>query len=575
MTKKITAEDIESFFVNRHKKLVDSIKKEPIQTKTYNASTLIEASKLEISRVMKSIRLPNHPKPFFVGVIIKDNQDFKVSAVHGAVCQKHEGRDRSVVVDVKVGSKKHSDFTQEGIWNQRAEAPDLIPLTDDLNPIRCAIWIKAEEEYRKVSAAYYDKQSSEMVGEQTVPKGTGNWTSSPIVKTPLITKRVSHDKTKTIKIASDLSSYLHAHGDIIDSEVQIDSSTLVSIYCNSDGSEIVDATSSVVVWGTMRIKNKKGIKDDMREFVWSGKTLNDIPSLEFMIEEIEHRIAAIKLSQKSFPIKRYCGPTLMSGLATGTFFHEVVGHRLESGRLLSIDQSSGLREHGDDNGKVVSDLITFYDDPTIKESYGLGLVGHFGYDEEGVKSKRVTMLKGGVVEELLSSRTSHTKGNHKSSGHARSDGYGRPTARMGVSVVEASNKDDEKTWEQLKRGLIDASKKAGLEYGMIIIDSPHGEATCDRSDIQAFRGETTIMMALHIDGRLEMLQPLDFAGTPLTALKSILAVGPIQSVENHGCGAESGWLKVSTISCPLLLDNIELQLKEEDVIPDLILPKPR
>ena len=82
------------------------------------------------------------------------------------------------------------------------------------------------------------------------------------------------------------------------------------------------------------------------------------------------------------------------------------------------------------------------------------------------------------------------------------------------------------------------------------------------------------MMALYLDGSVEILQPLDFAGTPLTALKSILAVGAIQSVENHGCGAESGWLKVSTIACPLLLSSIELQLKEEDVIPDMILLNP-
>lgn len=576
MAKKITAEDIESFFVHKHEKLISSLKKEPIQTKTYNADALIEASKLEIDRVMKGIRLPGHPKPFYMSVIIKDSQELKISAVYGTICQKHEGRDRSATVDIKVGSKKLSDFTQEAIWNQRAEDVNGLSLTDDVEPIRYSIWTKAEEEYRKVSAAYYNKQSSEMIGEHTVPKGMGVWTASPVIKTPRAIRRVMHDKTKAIKLASDLSAFLHSHPDVIDNGLEIEARTLVTTYCNSDGSEIVDTTSNISVWGTMRIKNKKGVKDDTREFYWAGQTLNDIPSLEFMIEELEHRIAAVRLAKKSLSsVKRYAGPTLMAGMATGTFFHEVVGHRLESGRLLSIDQSSGLREHGDDNGKVVSDLITFYDNPSIKEYMGLGLVGHFNYDEEGVKARKVTMLKEGLVGELLSSRTSHVKGPHKSSGHARSDGLGKPTARMGVSVVTASSPDIEKTWDELKTGLIKATKEAGLEFGVIIIDSPHGEATCDRSDIQAFRGETTIMLALFPDGRLEVLQPLDFAGTPLTALKSILAVGSVQSVENHGCGAESGWLKVSTVSCPLLLSSIELQLKEEEVIPDFILPRPK
>ena len=66
------------------------------------------------------------------------------------------------------------------------------------------------------------------------------------------------------------------------------------------------------------------------------------------------------------------------------------------------------------------------------------------------------------------------------------------------------------------------------------------------------------------DGREELVSGVDFVGTPLNALRHIIAVGRRRVLDNSFCGAESGWLPVSTISPAILIAHLELQAKEDN-----------
>ena len=52
-------------------------------------------------------------------------------------------------------------------------------------------------------------------------------------------------------------------------------------------------------------------------------------------------------------------------------------------------------------------------------------------------------------------------------------------------------------------------------------------------------------------------------GTPLNAIRNIIGAGAQQEVDNGYCGAESGYIPVSTISPALVLSELELQSKPE------------
>jgi hypothetical protein len=67
---------------------------------------------------------------------------------------------------------------------------------------------------------------------------------------------------------------------------------------------------------------------------------------------------------------------------------------------------------------------------------------------------------------------------------------------------------------------------------------------------------------------------VDFVGTPLNALRSILAASARTEVDNAYCGAESGDIPVSTVSPALLVEELELQYKPERAYAEFAYPMP-
>ena len=71
------------------------------------------------------------------------------------------------------------------------------------------------------------------------------------------------------------------------------------------------------------------------------------------------------------------------------------------------------------------------------------------------------------------------------------------------------------------------------------------------------------------------MRGVNFIGTPLQALNNVIAVGDELVLNNGYCGAESGFIPITTISPAILLSNLELQAKTEELVTQFILGKPR
>ncbi len=63
-------------------------------------------------------------------------------------------------------------------------------------------------------------------------------------------------------------------------------------------------------------------------------------------------------------------------------------------------------------------------------------------------------------------------------------------------------------------------------------------------------------------------------GTPLNAIRNIVAGGNQSEVDNAYCGAESGDIPVTTISPSLLVSELELQAKPESRYTQFSMPIP-
>ena len=61
------------------------------------------------------------------------------------------------------------------------------------------------------------------------------------------------------------------------------------------------------------------------------------------------------------------------------------------------------------------------------------------------------------------------------------------------------------------------------------------------------------------DGKETLVRGVEIVGTPLSSMNRILATGSKPGIFNGFCGAESGFVPVSTVAPAVLMSEIELQ----------------
>jgi len=259
----------------------------------------------------------------------------------------------------------------------------------------------------------------------------------------------------------------------------------------------------------------------------------------------------------------------LSPQATGVLFHEAVGHRLEGERQ---DREEEGRTFKDSMGKkVVPEFISVYDDPTQSIINGEYLNGHYKFDDEGIPGKKVDLIKNGVLKNFLMSRTPIEKFSG-SNGHGRAYDDFVPMARMSNFFVKSSK---EIKAAKLKEMLLEECKKQGKKYGFIIKSMMGGETETSIARFQVFK--SVPQMVYRVDaqtGEEELVRGVELVGTPLTSINKIIATGNDYKVKNGYCGAESGWIKVSTIAPSTLVSEIEFQNRKVTKKQLPIIPRP-
>ena len=125
-----------------------------------------------------------------------------------------------------------------------------------------------------------------------------------------------------------------------------------------------------------------------------------------------------------------------------------------------------------------------------------------------------------------------------SNGHGRAETGHVPTGRQGNLIVTSTKTVPE---AELRKQLIEEAKKQGKPYGLYFEDISSGFAVTQRSSPQAFQVIPLVVWRVYVDGRPdELVRGVSIVGTPLAAMKSILATGDKSEVFNGDCGAESG-----------------------------------
>lgn len=126
--------------------------------------------------------------------------------------------------------------------------------------------------------------------------------------------------------------------------------------------------------------------------------------------------------------------------------HEIIGHPMEADRILKYETAYAGRSwffrNFNENfigQQVASPLVTTYSDPAIPG------YGHYVYDHEGTKGKKVVHIEKGILKDFMNSRqTSSLLGARPNGSYTATDASLVPLIRMSTTVFAAGDKDPKK-----------------------------------------------------------------------------------------------------------------------------------
>jgi predicted Zn-dependent protease len=291
---------------------------------------------------------------------------------------------------------------------------------------------------------------------------------------------------------------------------------------------------------------------------FDAHTLEKLPGDAEVLAAVDQVIADVLALREAPIVDPYTGPAILVNRATGVFFHEIFGHRIEGHRQKDVEEGQTFAKKLGQS--VLPEFLSVVDDPSRKVFGTQDLSGYYPFDEECVPGQPARLVENGILKTFLMSR-SPTRGIVKSNGHGRRQPGNRVVARQGNLIVESAK---QVPFAELRAMLVAECKKQGKEYGLLFKDISGGFTTTRTYGPQAFKVLPILVYRVYPDGRPdELVRGVDIVGTPLTCFSQILCTGDDPDVFNGSCGAESGSLPVSAVAPSILVAQIEIEKKQK------------
>ena len=506
------------------------------------------------------------PAAYFISYTVYDHEVSFAVGMNGSLVTSTTGRKRVADVIMRVGTPALDNAHGEN--RMSAINTETLPLDDDPQAIAHALWRLTFTEYRKASTAFLNVQTKSQVKAKEDDLSADFSKEAAQIHADYKEVAPAPEQKEMEAFARRFSAAFKKYPYIYSSGVMVTGEKSLQRFVSSEGGRVVmpDTTIRIAIQAETRAEDGMEL---MRVETMQADSMSKLPGAEEIDARVEQMAKDLKALREAPVADPYDGPALLSGRASGVFFHEVLGHRLE-----------GQRQRGDEEGQtftkklnqeVLPEFLSVTDDPTLRSVNGTRLAGWYEFDDEGVPATKVEVIKDGILRNFLMSRMPITSFDH-SNGHGRSQAGYMPVGRQGNLIVTSTHtvKDSE-----LRQKLLDEVKKQGKPYGLYFEDIQGGFTLTQRSAPQAFQVLPVMVYRVYADGRPdELVRGVDIFGTPLAAMNRILVTGDTTSVFNGVCGAESGGVAVSAAAPAMLFSEIEVQKKVHSKERLPILPPP-
>lgn len=537
---------------------------------------LLAAMRDELARSMSRLHLADYEKPYYIAYAVRDDERAEVIGRLGAVFAEGRRRMRHAWVKVRVGNyefdntgNEQGGFDLDGPegWDPPTEAP----LDDDAAALRTTLWLLTDQRYKSALSDYARKRgrrATQVSEDGDLP----SFSKEPPVKAMDPAAPAPFDREAAGARIRKLGGGFKSYPDLFDGIVKIGVERVVRYIVTSEGTEVVSERAIYTAYLSAATRAKDGMLLEHEKAVY-GASLDELPDDAGMARLLSELASELRALRDAPVVDPYTGPVILMQQAAGVFFHEAIGHRLEGERQNS--EKEGRTFKGQIGQPILPEFLSVHDDPTLRSAAERGrkvsLNGYYLHDDEGVPARDVVLIDKGVLRDYLMSRTP-IKGSLHSNGHGRAEGTSDPMGRMANLVVKSTKTVSEK---RLKQMLLEEVRRQGKPYGLIVRDITGGATNTSNYGFQAFKGEPRLVYRVDAKtGAETLVRGVELVGTPLASIGKIVATSDEVGVFNGFCGAESGYVPVSTVAPAVLMTEIELQRSERALERAPILPPP-
>ena len=283
----------------------------------------------------------------------------------------------------------------------------------------------AEQAFRIAKASATTKTKDVKLGDIEIYQDTYE---TPVEKDPF-----DVPLGQKIQLLTRVSDILQKHPKIVSSEVTVDGIHTRKRFVSTEGADIVQHL--IESGGGYEVTAQEGDEVQRRSFPnsfrgdWASRGWEFIEEMKLVENAEKVRDEAVMLlTAEPCPVGKR--DIIIGGSQLGLQVHESCGHPTELDRVLGTEISlaggSFLQPELIGNLMYGSPKVTIYADSTSP-----GGLGTFGYDDEGVKSKRTDLIKNGLFVGYLSSRECQALTGFAANGAMRADGWqNMPLIRM-------------------------------------------------------------------------------------------------------------------------------------------------
>ena len=530
-------------------------------------SGLLGIVSAELNREFAGLKAKGDPPPYYMAYEVTDENTSVEGATMGALLSDSQSQVRGFDTTIRVGAPDFDNY--HPIKDSRAQFTHFtqISLEDDPNQIRRALWAETDRVYRAASRHLLQIKTDEQLLADEKEKNA-DFSAAPPLQYARLPERYRVDNETWAKRVRAWSGEFKTHAKILASGVDFVSRRDLRTFVNTEGSAIQTGSNLFRIEMHAAALAADGMEVDDFDSIEAADP-SHLPADGVVLERVKALAKKVDQLVDAPPAEPIYCPAILSGRASAVFFHEIFGHRVEGHRQKEVTEGQTFTKML--GSKVLPDFISVDFDPTKTSYQGIDLIGHYEYDDEGVKARPVKVVEGGVLKTFLLSRS--PVGEFKeSNGHGRRQPGFEVVSRQSNLIVESSNAVSAK---ELRAKLVEEIKKQQKPYGLYFEEVSSGYTTTGRRGLQAFTVVPLVVYRVFPDERPdEMIRGVDIVGTPLASFQKILATSDTAEVFNGYCGAESGSIPVSAVSPAILVSEIETQKKENSQAKPPLLPRP-